>query len=41
MQVRKADGEDYIANGGRVILIAASESTLKEAQQKVYEVLLN
>lgn len=32
----KADGEDFIANGGRVILVAASESTLKEAQQKVY-----
>ena len=33
----KADGEDYVANGGRVILVAASESTLKEAQQKVYD----
>lgn len=33
----KADGEDYIANGGRVILVAASESTLKESQQKVYD----
>lgn len=33
----KADGEDYVANGGRVILVAASESTLKEAGQKVYD----
>lgn len=33
----KADGEDFVANGGRVILIAASESTLKEAGQKVYD----
>lgn len=33
----KANGEDFIASGGRVILVAASESTLKEAQQKVYE----
>lgn len=32
-----ADGEDFIANGGRAILVAASESTLKEAQRKVYE----
>ena len=32
----KVEGEDFIANGGRVILVAASESTLKEAQQKVY-----
>ncbi|WP_391117548.1 phosphoribosylamine--glycine ligase [Psychrobacillus sp. L3] len=32
------DGADgFIANGGRVILVAASESTLKEAQQKVYD----
>lgn len=33
----KADGEKFVANGGRVILVAASESTLKEAQQKVYD----
>lgn len=33
----KSDGEDYVANGGRVILVAASESTLKEAGQKVYD----
>ncbi|MDI2587013.1 phosphoribosylamine--glycine ligase [Psychrobacillus sp. NEAU-3TGS] len=33
----KADGEDFVANGGRVILVAASESTLLEAQQKVYK----
>lgn len=33
----KADGKDYVANGGRVILVAASETTLKEAQQKVYD----
>ncbi|MCZ8540447.1 phosphoribosylamine--glycine ligase [Psychrobacillus psychrodurans] len=33
----KVEDEDFIANGGRVILVAASESTLKEAQQKVYE----
>ena len=32
----KAKDEGFIANGGRVILVAASESTLKEAQQKVY-----
>lgn len=33
----KVDGNEYVANGGRVILVAASESTLKEAQQKVYD----
>lgn len=33
----KVEDEDFIANGGRVILVAASESNLKEAQQKVYE----
>lgn len=33
----KADADGFIANGGRVILVAASESTLKEAQQKVYD----
>ena len=33
----KAEGTEFVANGGRVILVAASESTLKEAQQKVYE----
>ncbi|WP_144511926.1 phosphoribosylamine--glycine ligase [Bacillus sp. FJAT-22090] len=33
----KVDKDGYIANGGRVILVAASESTLKDAQRKVYE----
>ena len=33
----KAEGIEFIANGGRVILVAASEATLREAQQKVYE----
>jgi phosphoribosylamine--glycine ligase len=33
----KAGADGFIANGGRVILVAASESTLKEAQQKVYD----
>jgi len=32
----KAGTEGFIANGGRVILVVGSESTLKEAQQKVY-----
>ncbi|MFJ8065350.1 phosphoribosylamine--glycine ligase [Psychrobacillus sp. NPDC096426] len=32
----KADTDSFIANGGRVILVAASESTLNVAQQKVY-----
>lgn len=32
----KADDKDFIANGGRVILVAARESTIKKAQQKVY-----
>ena len=32
----KADDKDFIANGGRVILVAASESSLKKAQEKVY-----
>ncbi|QFG00289.1 phosphoribosylamine--glycine ligase [Psychrobacillus glaciei] len=33
----KAGTDGFIANGGRTILVAASESTLKEAQQKVYD----
>ena len=33
----KAGTEGFIANGGRVILVVGSESTLKEAQQKVYD----
>ncbi|TQR17683.1 phosphoribosylamine--glycine ligase [Psychrobacillus vulpis] len=33
----KAEAGGFIANGGRVILVAASEKTLKEAQQKVYD----
>lgn len=33
----KASDDGFIANGGRVILVAASETTLKEAQEKVYE----
>ena len=33
----KADDKGFNANGGRVILVAASESTLQKAQQKVYE----
>lgn len=33
----KASEDGFMANGGRVILVAASESTLKEAQQRVYE----
>ena len=30
-------GDKYIANGGRVILVAAKSNTLQEAQQKVYD----
>lgn len=33
----KATMDGFSANGGRVILVAASESTLKEAQKKVYD----
>lgn len=33
----KESEEGFVANGGRVILVAASELTLKEAQQKVYD----
>lgn len=33
----KAAGENFIANGGRVLLVAARKPTLKEAQQQVYE----
>jgi len=32
----KADDKNFIANGGRVILVAARESSIKIAQQKVY-----
>lgn len=32
----KADDKDFIANGGRVILVAARESSINKAQQKVY-----
>lgn len=32
----KADDKDFIANSGRVILVAARESSIKKAQQKVY-----
>jgi len=35
----KFDGEHFIGNGGRVILITAKSNTLKEAQQKVYKEL--
>lgn len=31
------DGENFIGNGGRVILIATQASNLKEAQEKVYK----
>ena len=31
--------ENYVGNGGRVILVSAEAPTLKEAQQKVYEEL--
>lgn len=31
------NGENFIGNGGRVILIATKASSLKEAQEKVYE----
>lgn len=37
----KADDKDFIANGGRVILVAAKESSIKKAQQKVYSGLTN
>ena len=37
----KADDKDFIANGGRVILVAARESSIKKAQQKVYSGLTN
>lgn len=32
----KRDGDDYVGNGGRVILIAAKGASLKEAQADVY-----
>ena len=35
----KADDKDFIANGGRVILVAAREASIKKAQQKVYSSL--
>lgn len=37
----KADDKDFITNGGRVILVAAKESSIKKAQQKVYSGLTN
>lgn len=37
----KADDKDFIANSGRVILVAARESSIKKAQQKVYSGLTN
>ena len=33
----KVENQEFVANGGRVILVGAKEATLKEAQQKVYE----
>ena len=33
----KFDGEHFVGNGGRVILIAAKGSSLKEAQAEVYK----
>lgn len=35
----KLEGDDYVGNGGRVILIAAKAATLKEAQADVYHSL--
>ncbi|AOV06763.1 phosphoribosylamine--glycine ligase [Sporosarcina ureilytica] len=35
----KSDGEDFVGNGGRVILVAAKAKTLKEAQADVYHSL--
>ena len=35
----KLEGDDYVGNGGRVILIAAKAETLKEAQADVYHSL--
>lgn len=35
----KLEGDDYIGNGGRVLLIAAKASSLKEAQADVYNSL--
>ncbi|MFS0577498.1 phosphoribosylamine--glycine ligase [Sporosarcina sp. 179-K 3D1 HS] len=32
----KAEGDRYVGNGGRVLLIAAQADSLKEAQEKVY-----
>ncbi|QEY22096.1 phosphoribosylamine--glycine ligase [Psychrobacillus sp. AK 1817] len=33
----KKQDEDFVSNGGRVILVAAKETSLKAAQDKVYE----
>lgn len=32
----KAEGDRYVGNGGRVLLVGAKANTLKEAQEKVY-----
>lgn len=32
----KLDGDKFVGNGGRVLLVAAEAATLKEAQEKVY-----
>ncbi len=33
----KLEGDHFVGNGGRVLLVAAKADSLKEAQQKVYE----
>jgi phosphoribosylamine---glycine ligase len=33
----KAEKQGFVSNGGRVLLLAAQDSTLEKAQQKVYE----
>ena len=33
----KLEGDYFVGNGGRVLLVAAKADSLKEAQQKVYE----
>lgn len=35
----KREGDHFVGNGGRVLLVAAKADTLKEAQEKVYESL--
>src|SRR5699024_8472140 len=32
----KLEGDHFVGNGGRVLLVAAKAATLKEAQEKVY-----